>query len=121
MLTASCHCGAVRLEIASRPRSLTDCNCSICRRYAALWAYCTRKSVQILTASPASRQIYMWGDKTLEFHRCASCGCIMYHERAVKAGDETRLGINTRMLPPEVIAGIRIRRLDGAATWKYLD
>ena len=42
MIRASCHCGAVVMEADSQPRSVTACNCSICRRYAALWAYYTR-------------------------------------------------------------------------------
>lgn len=47
MLTTSCHCGAVRLEIARSPRTLTQCNCSICRRYGAIWSYHRRNSVQL--------------------------------------------------------------------------
>ena len=39
MLIATCHCGAVRLQIPRKPRTLTDCNCSICRRYGTRWAY----------------------------------------------------------------------------------
>jgi len=39
MHTGSCHCGAVQLEIPSAPDHLTNCNCSICWRYGALWAY----------------------------------------------------------------------------------
>lgn len=31
MLTATCHCGAVRVEVPRRPRSLTNCNCSTSR------------------------------------------------------------------------------------------
>jgi len=38
-LSGSCHCGAVVVNVARRPRQLTDCNCSICRRYGTLWAY----------------------------------------------------------------------------------
>ena len=29
MLTGTCHCGAVTIELARRPRSLTQCTCSI--------------------------------------------------------------------------------------------
>ena len=36
-------------------------------------------------------------------------------------GDDTRIGLNARMLEPDGIAGLRIRHLDGAATWRYLD
>jgi len=37
MIYASCHCGAVELEIDVAPQDITDCNCSICRRYGVLW------------------------------------------------------------------------------------
>jgi hypothetical protein len=47
MLRASCHCGAVVLELARRPRTLTECNCSICRRYGALWTYCSRSRARV--------------------------------------------------------------------------
>jgi hypothetical protein len=39
MIESSCHCGAAKLEILDVPEEVTDCHCSICRRYAALWAY----------------------------------------------------------------------------------
>src|SRR5688572_27281889 len=32
MIRASCHCGAVTIDLAARPERLTSCNCSICRR-----------------------------------------------------------------------------------------
>jgi hypothetical protein len=36
MIEASCHCGSVNTDIPRRPRMVTDCNCSICRRYRVL-------------------------------------------------------------------------------------
>jgi hypothetical protein len=39
MIESSCHCGVVKLEIQSAREEVNDCNCSICRRYGALWAY----------------------------------------------------------------------------------
>jgi hypothetical protein len=119
MLTASCHCGAVRLEIARKPRQLTDCNCSICRRYGALWAYYTRKSVRVICA-PDAVSAYVWGNKTLEFYRCTICGCVTHHERVKRRLDST-IAVNARAMEPEVIASIRIRKLDGTSTWKFLD
>jgi hypothetical protein len=32
-----------------------------------------------------------------------------------------RMGVNARNLDPEIRNGIRVRRLDGASTWKWLD
>jgi hypothetical protein len=119
MLTASCHCGAVRLEIARKPRQLTDCNCSICRRYGALWAYYTRKTVHIICA-PDALSAYVWGNKTLEFYRCTTCGCVTHHERVRRRIDST-VAVNARNMDPEAIASVRIRKLDGASSWKFLD
>ena len=38
MIEAACHCGAVRLSVPSAPDTVTECNCSICRRLGARWA-----------------------------------------------------------------------------------
>ena len=48
MLTATCHCGALRIEVPRKPSSLTSCNCSICRRYGTLWAYYKASTVRVL-------------------------------------------------------------------------
>jgi hypothetical protein len=119
MLTASCHCGAVRLDVVRSPRTLTSCNCSICRRYGALWAYYKATSVRIDCPRSALTS-YSWGSKALEFFRCNTCGCITHHERTKKRPD-SKIGVNARNFDPTAIATARIRRLDGASTWKYLD
>lgn len=55
MLAATCHCGAVRVEVPRKPRRLTDCNCSICRRYVGLWAYYKASEVRVTSAPGATR------------------------------------------------------------------
>src|SRR5688500_11377221 len=119
MLTASCHCGRVRLEVARKPRRLTSCNCSICRRYGALWAYYKRSSVHVVCA-PDATAAYLWCHKPLELYRGNTCGCATHHERARKRVDST-IAVNARNMEPDAIASVRVRRLDGALTWKYLD
>ena len=116
MLTATCHCGAVRVDVPHKPRQLTDCNCSICRRYGTLWAYYKASTVRRRGAT--SR--YSWGSKSLEFLRCKTCGCIMQW-RVKRKRPDSRTGVNARNFEPQAIAGVRIRRLDGAKTWKFLD
>ena len=84
MLVASCHCGAVKIQIPRRPRTLTDCNCSICRRYGK------------------------------------HCGCVTHWE-AVRPGPNSRIGVNTRNFDPSQLGQVRVRLLDGADTWKFLN
>jgi hypothetical protein len=43
------------------------------------------------------------------------------HWEPVDAGKDSRMGVNARNLEPGAIAGVRVRHLDGASTWKYLD
>jgi hypothetical protein len=118
MLTASCHCGAVRIEVSRRPRSLTQCTCSICHRYGALWAYFTRRTARVFSARGVT-SAYKWNDEVIEFHHCKKCGCLTHYQSTTKSRD-SRIAVNARMLPAADIAGVRIRTFDGAKTWKYL-
>jgi len=119
MLHASCHCGDVQIEIALKPKSLTRCTCSICRRYGAQWAYCTRNTATV-SCDPDAISAYSWGDKLLEFYHCNTCGCLTHYE-SVDKFDDSRIAVNARMMSLTDIAGVRIRTFDGADTWKYLD
>ncbi len=111
MVEASCHCGKIKLEIDTAPIEVTDCNCSICHRYGTLWAYYSPKQVRIHEA--AATDTYMWDDRSLAFHRCSDCGCVTHWSPTDPARD--RMGINARLLAPEVLAAARIRHLDGAS------
>ena len=118
MIQASCHCGAVRLEIDTAPEQVTDCSCSICRRYGVLWAYYNPSQVRLVPAPPRT-DTYLWDDRSIAFHRCRTCGCVT-HWSAVTA-DPDRMGVNARLMDLNVLAKARVRRLDGAVTETYLD
>ena len=109
MIQASCHCGAVRLEIAQAPASVTDCNCSICRRMGTLWAYYAPAQVRVEGAT----DIYMWDDKSIEFHRCKICGNVTHWAPVDPATN--RMGVNARLMAPDVLAAARVIALDGAS------
>ncbi len=119
MIAATCHCGAVRIEVPRRPRTLTDCNCSICRRYGTRWAYYKAAAVKVHAAARGTAS-YVWGGKSIRFVRCARCGCVTHWE-AAKPGVTDRMGVNARNFDPADVCAARVRRLDGASTWKYLD
>ncbi len=118
MITASCHCGAVTLEIDAPPTEVTDCNCSICRRYGVLWAYYTLAQVRLVPAQPPT-DVYMWDDRAIEFHRCRTCGCVSHWSPVEQRHD--RMGVNARLMEPRVLARARVRHLDGAETERYVD
>lgn len=113
MLTAACHCGAVRLTVPRKPRSFNNCQCSICRRYGALWAYYQASTVRV-EAKPGATETYAWGRKNIRFVRCAGCGCVMYWERVAPSPD-ARMGVNGRNFEPGILGSVRLRHLDGAS------
>ena len=119
MIRTTCHCGAVTIAIPRAPETLTQCDCSICRRYGTLWAYFPREEIT-LTAAPGATAAYSWGRRSLQFVRCTTCGCITHWEPIVTARG-SRVGINARNFDPLQLGALRIRRLDGALTEKYLD
>ncbi|MEO8927530.1 MAG: GFA family protein [Caulobacteraceae bacterium] len=119
MIEASCHCGAVRLQVARAPESVTDCNCSICRRLGVLWAYYRPDEVELI-AAPGAVTAYVRGDmEALAFHHCKVCGCATHWANLDPTAE--RMGVNARLMDPAVLAGAKVRRLDGADTWAYLD
>ena len=116
MIESSCVCGAVRLAISRAPDEVTDCNCTMCRRYGALWAYYSPKDV---TVPSGLTDTFSRGPKLSDFHRCKICGCVTHWSALDKTYD--RMGVNARLMEPEVLARARIRRFDGLDTWKLLD
>ena len=116
MLSATCHCGAVRVEIPELPKEITNCNCSICRRLGTLWAYYVVGRVKIY-GHPEKTEAYVQGDKTLRIVRCKSCGCTTHWE-PLDVKPKSKMGVNVRNFDPEAIGSVRMRLLDGANTWK---
>lgn len=116
IITGSCRCGAVRFEI-TRPGHVTSCNCSACRRYAALWAYAP-PAVGRVIAAPGATRAYSYGDKTLAFHACATCG-VTTHWASLS---DDKIAVNMRLADdPGVLDTIRVRHFDGADSWEFLD
>lgn len=110
MLEGLCHCGTVRWVFSGPLESATACNCTVCRRYAALWAY-GYEGEGIAVSGPTRR--YLRGEKTLAFHFCSTCGCVGYW-RALEAERDgrRRMGVNLRLAEPRALVEIPVHRVD---------
>jgi len=119
MFSVECHCGKLKLVADQPPSSITSCNCSICNRLGALWAYYDRQNVELIDGdTPADT--YSWGAGTITYHRCAECGCTT-HYTATEADATELIALNCRMAKLSDISRIPVRQFDGLLTWKYLD
>lgn len=119
MIRAACHCGAVRITMEPAPRWVLDCNCSICRRYGALWAYrwdfLAQKTHDIaLVQGAEALESYLWGDRMIAFCRCKACGCLTHHVGLDKP-DMIR-GVNARMFVHFDTTSVTVQRSDNAHT-----
>jgi hypothetical protein len=113
MLRAACHCTAVRFELATTPEWVLDCNCTLCRRYGALWAYPEQGEVTFVQGAEAT-DTYMWNGRGLAFHRCRECGCVTH--MMVNEDPPWIYGINARMIPTLDPSSVRVRQKDNGHT-----
>jgi len=110
MIRAACHCTAVRLEVADLPDWVLECNCTLCRRYGAIWAYPEAGKVKVVRGDDAT-ETYVWGDRMLAFHRCKACGCVT-HFAALDTSPPRIYGLNARMIPTLDPASVRLLQID---------
>ena len=111
-IKAACHCGAVRFEISEAPAWVLDCNCTLCRRYGALWSYYHDDQSKLLTKpSPDSTFTYLWGDKEIATHHCKICGCTT-HLEAVTTPQPVIFGVNARMMVGLDPAKVKLKQID---------
>jgi hypothetical protein len=119
MLNVECHCGNLKLLANALPASLTSCNCSICYRLGALWAYFDLQDVEISRGDKPTMS-YSWGEKTITYHRCGECGCTTHYTASEADGSEL-IALNCRMAPTSQIHALTVREFDGLVSWKYRD
>ena len=110
MIEGACHCGQVHWRYDKAPEDATACNCTICRRYGALWIYGFHDE-DMRVEGPTT--FYMRG-QTIEFHSCPRCACVVHWRAAQPGADGRRWGaVNVRLSEPDAVAAIPIRHFDG--------
>ncbi len=121
MLTGTCHCGAAHWTLEGDPGSITACNCTVCRRYGALWAY-DYVYGRIKVGGPTRNYRHAHkSDPVLEFLFCPTCACVMAWRALIPEPDgRLRIAVNVRLAPPEAVADLPIDHFDGFDTFDDL-
>lgn len=121
MLTGSCHCGVVSWTLEGDPGSITACNCTLCRRYGALWAY-DYENERIKLAGPTKTYTRPGkADPALEIHFCSTCGCVSaWRGLRLEEDGRRRIAVNVRLAEPEAVAHLAIDHFDGLDTFDDL-
>lgn len=117
---ASCHCGAIKLEISEAPESVTVCNCTFCTKRGALWAYYTPDQVKI-SVKPEADAIYSRNGMN-KHHHCNVCGCGTFSEVPNWVDfkpdfENPRVSVNVRLFDDFDIASLRVDHIDGRNLW----
>ena len=106
-IKATCHCGAITVTAPGHPKNpINECQCTICRRYGAAWAYYDPADVKVEIKEGASMGKYCWGSKGATFDWCNGCGSLMYWWPVKVPEEGAQMGLNSRMMEPDAIRGV---------------
>lgn len=120
MLTGTCHCGAAHWTLEGDPGGITACNCTLCRRYGALWAY-DYEGERIHVHGPRNTYARAKDDPALEIQFCPTCRCVLcWRGLRLEEGGRRRIAVNVRLAPPEAVADLPIDHFDGLDTFDDL-
>lgn len=79
---ASCHCGAVELEL-DLPNGIENprrCDCSICRRKGAIVASVALAGIRVVKGHEVLK-LYQFNTMTAKHYFCSVCGIYTHHQR----------------------------------------
>ncbi|MDP3852164.1 GFA family protein [Phenylobacterium sp.] len=116
MIKGGCHCKATQFEVASTPKDVNCCNCSLCSKRGALWAYYDEADFRLVTARERI-STYQTGDYWMKQHFCAICGCATFNEGPGWKDGEVdftvnRISVNARLFDDYDLAQIPVRYSD---------
>ena len=93
---ASCHCGAVELEL-DLPDGVVDprhCDCSICRRKGAVVASVPLDGLRVVRGQDVLR-LYQFNTGVARHYFCGNCGIYTHHQRR---SNPNEYGVNVACL-----------------------
>ncbi|MDG2520431.1 GFA family protein [Caulobacter segnis] len=114
MLEGTCHCGQAGWTLVGDPGSVTACNCTLCRRYGALWAYDYEGGrIAVHGVTKSYRRIGKQ-DPALEMVFCPDCACVLYWRGLrLEPDGRRRMAVNLRLADLAGVADLKIDHFDG--------
>jgi hypothetical protein len=114
MTEMTCLCGGVRLRVP-RPGFIHQCNCTLCSKTGARWAYFDPAHVTVAgdtrTAVRPDREV-----PNAAIHFCGDCGSTTHFRltpAVVAQHGDTMMGVNMALADEADLAGIELRFPDG--------
>jgi hypothetical protein len=105
----SCHCGRVTFEVEAEIKSVTECNCSMCKRKGALYQKAEVEQLRILSGEDALTA-YKFNTETATHYFCRSCGIHPFHRPRLAP---ERWTVNVRCLDDVDLSTLKVRLFDG--------
>jgi len=119
MLKGSCHCGAAAWTLSGDPGSITACNCTLCCRYGALWAYDFEDGRIALTGQTSSFRRVGKADPALEILFCPICaGVLAWRGLRLEDDGRRRMAVNIRLADFGAVVDLPIEHFDGFDTFE---
>ncbi|MFO1016276.1 MAG: hypothetical protein U1E03_01685 [Hyphomonadaceae bacterium] len=120
-LKGACHCGACGWTLHGDPGSITACNCSLCVRIGALWAYDFEDERISITGPTSAYARKNKTDPALEIHFCPTCSNVVcWRGLRLEPDGRRRMAVNVRLAPLEGVAHLAIDHFDGADSFNDL-
>jgi hypothetical protein len=107
----SCHCQGVSFEVDLDLDQALQCNCSICSKLGAVWAFAPRAKLKMKSGEELLDD-YQFGKKRLHHLHCTHCGIETFAEGVAPDGTET-VGVNLRCLDGVEVDKLSPRQYDG--------
>jgi hypothetical protein len=109
--SGSCHCGAVAFTVDLDTDQALQCNCSICSKLGAVWAFAPKAQMHLKSGADSLGD-YQFGKRHLHHRVCRTCGVESFAEGVAPDGTAT-VGINLRCVDGIDIAKLSPRQHDG--------
>ncbi len=115
-MTGTCICGAARITVQKKPAFIHDCDCTLCRKSGAGWAYYPLNEVHT-EGQTVSVMRTDKADPAVQVHSCPTCAATTHFVAAKsftdRHGPTDVIGVNMRLFDPGDLKGVEVRFPDG--------